>query len=97
MHVFTDMDSPVRHGGGFALPTVLIASVVMLGVLVITAASVSSIRTSMNSQYYQQLAFEAAESGVVAARMCLEQSNNLVTWSDAQPLMPNTDCAGTVT
>ena len=56
---------------GFALPTVLIASIIMLIVLLSAATASSSIRSSLNAQYYNQLAREAAESGMARASDCL--------------------------
>lgn len=81
---------------GFALPTVLIASVVMLSILTTTLIAVVSSRGALSSQYYQQLARTAAESGLVKAQVCLQASNYTPQWSDAQPLRPNTDCSGNV-
>lgn len=86
-----------RGGGGFALPAILVASVVMLTVLVVAISSVSSIRAALNEQHYSKLAHEAAESGLAVAQQCLDQSNDTVTWSTAKPLRPNTDCNGDIT
>jgi len=83
-----------RSQEGFALPTIIIASVIMLVVLVSSVTAVSSITTSLASQYYNQLAREAAESGLAHARACLRQSDYAATWTDALPLKPNTNCSG---
>ena len=83
-------------GRGFALPTVLIASVVMLSILTTTLIAVVSSRGALSSQYYQQLARTAAESGLVKAQVCLQASNYTPQWTAAQPLRPNTDCSGNV-
>lgn len=80
--------------GGFALPTVLIASVVLLSVLVAASTSVASIRTSLKAQYYEQLAKSAGEAGVAYAKACLAQNGNIAQWTTAKPLTPYTDCAG---
>lgn len=80
---------------GFALPTVLTASVIMLMVLVAAVSITIAIRTSLDEDRYARLASMAAEAGSAYAQACLETNNNVVTWSDANPLKPNTDCNGT--
>lgn len=80
--------------GGFALPTVLIASVVMLMVLTVSVSSVVAIRTALQTQYYEQLAKTAGEAGVAYAKACLAKNGNVPLWSDVKPLTPATDCAG---
>jgi len=79
---------------GFALPTVLISSIVMLIVLVTTVISTVAVRTSLLNQYYGQMAQSAGESGLVYAKACLNQTGGIANWSDSKPLMPNTDCSG---
>ena len=82
---------------GFALPTILIASVVMITVLTAAVTAVSSISTSLETQYYNQLAREAAESGMARATDCLKQSpTGSPQWSNVAPLRPNTECNGSV-
>lgn len=80
---------------GFALPTILIASVIMLTVLVAAISASSSVRSGLDSQYYNKLASEAAESGVAYAQDCMSKNSGVPQWSDSMPLRPNTDCAGT--
>ena len=80
---------------GFALPTVLIASVVMLIVLAVSVTSVVAVRTALKTQYYEQLAKTAGEAGVAYAKACLAKSGNIPTWTDAKPLTPSSDCTGT--
>ncbi len=79
---------------GFALPTVLISSIVMLIVLLTTVVSTVAVRTALLNQYYGQMAQSAGESGLVYAKACLNQSGGIAGWSNAKPLMPNTDCSG---
>ena len=79
---------------GFALPTILIASVIMLTVLLSAVTAVSSIAGGINSQYYNQLAREAAESGLANAEVCLRASSYSPTWTNAKPLKPQTNCNG---
>ncbi len=82
--------------GGFALPTVLIASVVMMMILVASVSSVVAVRTALKTQYYEQLAKAAGEAGVAYAKACLSKNANVPLWTDAKPLTPATDCAGNV-
>lgn len=86
----------IKHSyrGGFALPTVLIASVVMLTVLAASVSSVVSVRNSLKVQYYEQLAKVAGEAGVAYAKACLAKNGNVPLWTDDKPLTPATDCAG---
>jgi alpha-tubulin suppressor-like RCC1 family protein len=83
-----------RHEHGFALPTILIASVVMLIVLISTVSATASIRSALDNQYYSQLAREAAESGLARANACLGDNSYVAQWSTANPLRPNTTCTG---
>ncbi len=79
---------------GFALPTILIASVIMMIVLLTVVASTVSVRSGLQSLQYNKLAQSAGEAGVVYAKACIEANNNVVTWSNSKPLRPNTDCNG---
>lgn len=79
---------------GFALPTILIASVVMLIVLVVSVTSTTTVRTALKAQYYEQLAQVAGEAGIAYAEACLNANNGVPQWTDAAPLKPNTDCSG---
>ena len=83
-----------RAHHGFALPTVLIAGTLMLIVLTSALVAATSIRSTVQQQYYDQLAREAAESGLVQAKACVEGNDFDVTWDDSKPLQPNTDCNG---
>lgn len=79
---------------GFALPTVLIAATIMLIVLTSAVAATSAVRSSLGNQYYDQLAREAAESGMSYASSCITKNNNTITWSASKPLTPSSDCSG---
>ncbi len=79
---------------GFALPTVLIASVVMMMVLLSGLTSASSINTAIRSQHYNKMAQRTAESGIAFTQACLKKNNNVAQWSNASKLRPNTDCSG---
>lgn len=79
---------------GFALPTILIASIVMLIVLLSAVSATSSIQVSLDDQYYNQLARTAAEAGQVRAEACLQDSDYVPTWTDSSRLRPDTTCTG---
>jgi len=79
----------------FALPTVLIASVVLLTILAVSVSATTAIRNTLKNQYYAQLAQVAGEAGVAYAKACLATSGNVPQWTDAKPLTPATDCTGT--
>ncbi len=67
----------------------------MLIILMASITAVSSITSGLNSQYYNQLAREAAESGLARAESCLRLSDFTPTWTSPQTLTPNVDCTGT--
>lgn len=78
----------------FALPTVLIASVVLLAILAVSVTATATVRETLKAQYYTQLAQVAGESGVAMAKACLAANSNVPQWTDAKPLTPATDCSG---
>lgn len=78
----------------FALPTVLIASIVMLIVMLSSVSATSTVRVALDEQYYTKLAQEAAEAGLARASACLQASNYTATWTDSARLRPDTTCAG---
>lgn len=79
---------------GFALPTVLIASVIMLTVLLVAVSATAAVRASLKMQYYNQLSQSAGEAGTAYAKACLAVSNGVPQWSNDNPLRPGTDCSG---
>lgn len=86
-----------QRAAGFALPTILIASTVMMLVLASTLVSVSAATiVSMESRHYTVYAKNASQSGIAMAYKCLQQNSNTVTWTTANPLRPNTNCSGTI-
>lgn len=84
----------VRQHKGFALPTVLIASVVLLTILAVSVTATTSARTALKNQYYTQLAQIAGEAGAAFALACLQANGNVPQWT--APLTPSTNCAGAV-
>lgn len=83
----------IKDQSGFALPTILISSIIMLMVLLSAVGAGSNVRTGLNTQYYTQLAREAAESGIARAKDCLESNSFVPQWV-GNKLHANTDCSG---
>jgi microcystin-dependent protein len=81
---------------GFALPTILTASIVLIMVLVTAVSATVAIRTSLRDQHYTQMAQLAAEAGNAYGAACMESNNDTATWTNDNPLRPNTDCAGNI-
>jgi hypothetical protein len=79
---------------GFALPTVLISSIIMMMVLLSGLTALSSSSVGIRSQYVEQLNTTASEAGMTLATACLSASNGVPTWSNSTPLKPNTNCSG---
>lgn len=75
---------------GFALPAVLIASIVMFLVLLASVTAAVSVRTSLNDQYYNRMAQNAADAGLEYAKACVKK-NLSANWGS---LEPNTGCDG---
>lgn len=80
--------------GGFALPTVMVASVVMLIVLLSGLTATSSVNNAIRGQYNDKLAKDAADSGVRMAVACIHNRTVHTTGL----LKPNsTSCTNTTT
>lgn len=88
----------IRDSGyrAFALPVVLISSLVMMLLLSVTLTGVTSSSVVLDDQRVARLAAEASESGIAMAQACLRANNYIPQWSDANKLRPNTNCSGTV-
>ncbi|MEO5950317.1 MAG: ricin-type beta-trefoil lectin domain protein [Candidatus Saccharimonadales bacterium] len=85
-----------RFSVGFALPTVLIASTIMMAVLLLSIQANTAVRAELMTQYYNQQARLASQSGATRAQQCISDNGSSVTWTDAKPLTPATDCSGNV-
>jgi formylglycine-generating enzyme required for sulfatase activity len=86
-----------RYSEGFALPTILLVSTVMLIVLTASIAAAAASRVSLDSQYYNQLAQQAAQSGLNRANECLKSNGYAPQWSTSvanRDLRPDSDCTG---
>ena len=83
-----------KKSKGFALPSVLIASLIMLIVLFASMSSVISVRSAIKQQYYNRLAVTAAEAGLNYAKACLEKNDYVPQWTIDRPLTVDSDCAG---
>lgn len=87
----------LKDSNGFALPTILLVSVVLLSILLSSVGAASSSRVALDSQYYNQLASQAVESGMARAKECLEGGGFTPQWATKaldRDLRPNTDCRG---
>ena len=88
-----------RRLNGFALPTVLIASIIMLSVLMVSVSSTAAIRVAIKTQYYNQLSKNAEEAGIAYAKACIQSNGGTWTtalWDDSagRSLSQDTGCAG---
>lgn len=90
--ILTDMNRQRQRG--FALPTVLLASIVMMIVLMTALVASSGSRATLDQQYHARLARLASESGAQRIVECIASGQYPVVSSPA--LRPNTDCQGTV-
>lgn len=82
---------------GFALPTILLVSIIMLTVLISSIGAAAGSRVALDSQYYNELARQAAESGIARANECLKKSGYKPQWSteaSGTALTPATTCTG---
>lgn len=89
-----------NYAPGFALPTVVIATVVLFMVLVATVGSIASARVSLDAQYYQALGRDAAESGTNYARFCYQEISKTASatqWPNAGTLDTGDNCFGEAT
>ena len=82
------------ESAGFTLPTVVAVSVIMFAILAVTLQMVAQSSASLRDQYYNQLAREATEAGVLHANECVRLNDYVAGWSASKPLKPNTDCSG---
>lgn len=57
---------------GFTLPTVMIVSIIMFGMLAVATQFVSASSNSLRDVHYMQLAKVAAESGLTKAEECMD-------------------------
>lgn len=82
---------------GFALPTMIISSIMLMMVLLVAVSATVSIRAGLYAQYYNKLAREAAESGAEYAMTCLRNNDMIAPWGTTnKTLTPATDCSGNV-
>lgn len=77
---------------GYLLPVVIALAIGISTVSAFALQSVAWNSSTLNNQYYESLAREAAKAGITAAVSCI--NSGTVTWSDSTPLRPDTNCAG---
>ncbi len=80
-----------KYKRGFALPTVLAASVIMLTVLVASITLTVAMRISVKNQYYSKLMKTANQAGVEFAMSC---GDDAIGITSNNPLNPGDDCSG---
>ncbi len=85
-------DSLLRRG--FALPTVLISSVVLIIVLTTTIQLVVTTSVSLREQLNDRMVNLASEAGAEHAQACLQANNYIAQWNDNSPLRPGSSCSG---
>ena len=78
----------------FALPTVMIASIVMLMVLLSGLVASSSVNVALREQVDQKQLSLTTDAGLAMADACLKANEFEITWTDMSPLRPNTNCYG---
>ncbi len=88
------MKLPLLSERGFALPVVLVLSLVLLIIGLSTLQVTSSISRSLGDQSWNRLAQEAAQAGTSYAASCLRTADSVTTttWTS---LTPATKCDGT--
>ena len=87
----TNKTSGWDKDGGFVLPTVLVASIMLLLILLAGLQLASAAANALVEQYYNQLAREAAEAGVVRMNECISRGYDSAI---ASGVRPGTDCRG---
>lgn len=90
-----DMNSYLikRARQGFALPTIVVVSVILFAVVVTSIGVASSAKTSLDGQFYTSVAGDAAEAGALHATTCLSENNDVSPWG-SNNLYPNSTCSG---
>jgi len=86
-----------RKTNGFILPSVLLIGLAMIIIGLSLIQTSSSVRSSIETIYYNKIASEAAEAGASYATYCLKSNDYTQTWGpDAgRPnLTQGTDCFG---
>jgi hypothetical protein len=86
----------MMYNRGFALPTVLISSIIMMMVLLSGLTALASVSAAVRIQYNDSLSKAASQAGVKLADSCI-RLNGEATWTNTKPLKPNTDCSGNET
>mgnify|MGYP003147190979 CR=1 FL=1 len=84
------------YSPAFALPTVIITSIVMFMVLLVSLTGVTSTTANLKRQHVDKLLLTAAESGLEMAQECLDNGlyGGAPQWSNGAPLKQNTQCTG---
>ena len=91
----TTRTTPTFKESGFLLPGVIIVSLAITIFATASLSMIASTSSNLNSNYHQSLAERAAQAGVNYALSCI-RIHGTVTWTSEKPLVPNSDCYGTV-
>jgi alpha-tubulin suppressor-like RCC1 family protein len=82
---------------GFLLPVVIALGLGIGTISVVAMNTVAQNSATLNTQYYTQVAREAAQAGVAAASTCIKTTNPVATaWTSSNTLTPDKDCTLTV-
>jgi hypothetical protein len=79
---------------GSIVAYILIIAMATMFILIGLLRQVSVSFTDSRERYYQKVADEAAEAGVVFTQACLEQNNRLKPWATGTTLTPDETCSG---
>lgn len=86
------------NSAGFLLPVVIFLGIGIGTVSVVALQSVANNSTTLNTQYYDLAAREAAQAGIASAAQCIKASDR--SWSEdadaTTALRPDTGCDGKV-
>jgi alpha-tubulin suppressor-like RCC1 family protein len=82
---------------GFLLPVVIALGLGVGTISIVALQTVAQNSATLNTQYYAQVAREAAQAGVSAASTCIKTTNPVAaTWTSSNTLTPDKDCTLTV-
>lgn len=73
------------------MPAVIVLGLAISSVGIVAMQVVATNSSQLNEQYLKQLAKEAAQSGIIAAKYCMQTSEILASWTT--PLTPQKNCS----
>lgn len=75
---------------GFALPTVVISSLILFMILVAAVGSATSVRVALEEQYYNHVARDTIETAAARSKECVLHGNMPISTN----ITPATNCSG---